>query len=230
MSKQLKDMGFEVTAADVDSDRFRYHDFIPFQSCALARPLPFADQQFDYVVLAEVIEHLRSPFFAVREISRVLKKDGILILSTPNVLNLGSRLRFLFEGAFDFFREPTLDCVQLNPGKLGEMHIVVWRYQELEYLLFENDLEVIQIDSDFLKPGARMLSLFLLPFLKLQCFLRRRRAAGNAGLAYRRIDHILFSPPLLYGRHLILKARKGLSDHSRRAHSSVGVIHAGAGA
>lgn len=59
--------------------------------------LPFEDNYFDYVILAEVIEHFWcSPLFCLKEIKRVLKKDGILIVTTPNVVNLTNRLKFLF--------------------------------------------------------------------------------------------------------------------------------------
>lgn len=207
-SANLKAMGFNVTAADMDRNRFRHHDRIPFKSCVLSEPLPFTNSAFDYVLFSEVIEHLRNPFFVTQEISRVLNKGGTLILTTPNILNLGSRMRFLFEGSFDFFREPTLDYTWLNPNNVQNMHIVVWRYQELEYLLFESGLNVKQVYTDLAKPNLKILSFFLLPLLKFHCYLRRKRSARKGGVNYGRVDKILFSRELLYGRHLILKATK----------------------
>lgn len=46
--------------------------------------LPFPNGSFDLVVSFEVIEHLADPKAYLGEISRILKKDGHLILSTPN--------------------------------------------------------------------------------------------------------------------------------------------------
>ena len=60
--------------------------------------LPYADASFDVVTATEVIEHLEDFRRIVREIQRVLKPGGVRVLSTPNVLNLNSRLRFLCFG------------------------------------------------------------------------------------------------------------------------------------
>lgn len=46
-------------------------------------PLPFAPATFDAVVMAEVIEHLPDDFGALGQIRRVLKDDGVLVLSVP---------------------------------------------------------------------------------------------------------------------------------------------------
>jgi len=46
--------------------------------------LPFDDGTFDYVIILEVLEHLKAPQSSLEEIQRVLKKGGIMIASTPN--------------------------------------------------------------------------------------------------------------------------------------------------
>jgi len=52
--------------------------------------LPFPDESFDAVLLSEVLEHLMySPLPMFREIRRVLRPGGILLLSTPNPAGLG---------------------------------------------------------------------------------------------------------------------------------------------
>ncbi len=50
--------------------------------------LSFKDGYFDYTFLLETIEHLEDPNKTLSEISRVLKKEGVLFLSFPNYLNL----------------------------------------------------------------------------------------------------------------------------------------------
>jgi len=58
-------------------------------------PLPFPSASFDVVVFTEVMEHLRFPGKALKELRRVLKPDGRLVGSVPNAFRLRNRWRFL---------------------------------------------------------------------------------------------------------------------------------------
>ncbi|MEQ9237480.1 methyltransferase domain-containing protein [Coleofasciculus sp. E2-BRE-01] len=50
---------------------------------------PFKDEEFDVVLFCEIIEHLLiDPVAVIQEIKRVLKPNGVLILTTPNVSRL----------------------------------------------------------------------------------------------------------------------------------------------
>jgi len=207
-SKRLSELGFDVTASDMDSGRFQYHSSIPFKISNLNDALPFPANTFDYALFLEVIEHIYNPLFVVEQISNIIKPNGLLILSTPNILNIGSRIRFFFEGNFDFFREPILDYHKIFPQALQNMHVVAWRYQELEYLLFKNNLRVEKTHTDLIKPQLRFLSFMLKPLIAMQCWKKERRALKKGGVDFRRINRILLSDELFLGRHLILQARK----------------------
>ncbi len=47
-------------------------------------PIDFADESFDYVISFQVIEHIKRDKDFVKEVSRVLRKGGKFIVSTPN--------------------------------------------------------------------------------------------------------------------------------------------------
>ncbi|MEQ1557914.1 MAG: methyltransferase domain-containing protein [Methyloglobulus sp.] len=57
--------------------------------------LPFDDHSIDMIICTEVLEHLSLGSYLVKEISRVLKKDGSGIISVPNIVSLKSRVRVL---------------------------------------------------------------------------------------------------------------------------------------
>ncbi|WP_155368174.1 class I SAM-dependent methyltransferase [Catellatospora vulcania] len=59
------------------------------------RPLPFGTGSLSAIVLGELIEHLVAPPAVLRELHRVLKPGGIVVLTTPNLATLQDRLRFL---------------------------------------------------------------------------------------------------------------------------------------
>lgn len=67
------------------------------------RGLPYEDGRFDIVTATEVVEHLEHYRQTLREVFRVLKPGGVCILTTPNILNLNSRLRFLWFGFWNLF-------------------------------------------------------------------------------------------------------------------------------
>jgi ubiquinone/menaquinone biosynthesis C-methylase UbiE len=55
--------------------------------------IPFADNFFDLVIMHEVLEHLPCPDKAIQEVARVLKKNGLFVLITPNILLRSSLFR-----------------------------------------------------------------------------------------------------------------------------------------
>ena len=57
---------------------------------------PYDDDHFDVVLFCEMIEHmLMDPLHTLREIRRVLKPGGVLVLTTPNVARLNNVMAVL---------------------------------------------------------------------------------------------------------------------------------------
>jgi 2-polyprenyl-3-methyl-5-hydroxy-6-metoxy-1,4-benzoquinol methylase len=55
--------------------------------------LPYKDNSFDCVIFAGVIQYVLDPKRAMKECYRVLKKDGILIISTINTNSLIKKIK-----------------------------------------------------------------------------------------------------------------------------------------
>jgi len=69
-------------------------DDIPFQ-IEDALHLSFDDEIFDGVISKDVIEHITNDEFFIAESLRVLKKGGVLFLTTPNRFRLTAIMRYL---------------------------------------------------------------------------------------------------------------------------------------
>ena len=65
--------------------------------------LPYPNNTFDIVTCTEVIEHLEHYRETIQEAYRVLKPNGTFVITTPNILNLKSRVRFLIFGFYNLF-------------------------------------------------------------------------------------------------------------------------------
>lgn len=50
----------------------------------LSNGIPFEDRQYDFVFCIEVLEHVPNPYDTMSEIHRVLRPEGVLVLSVPN--------------------------------------------------------------------------------------------------------------------------------------------------
>ena len=75
--------------------------------------LPFQPASFDVVLCGDTIEHLRGPRSVLENIRPLLRPDGRLILTTPNVANWAIRLGLLF-GRWQYTDRGILDRTHLH--------------------------------------------------------------------------------------------------------------------
>ncbi|MFH0955492.1 MAG: methyltransferase domain-containing protein [Candidatus Micrarchaeota archaeon] len=83
-----------------------------------AEKIPFEDKQFDSIMAGELIEHLHRPELFVQEAHRLLKKNGIMIITTPNRKSLINRLTRTYHASlhFSLFSIPELTAVLEKNG------------------------------------------------------------------------------------------------------------------
>jgi len=67
--------------------------------------MPFPDSSIMMITCIEIIEHIENQGHFIKELVRILKPEGILIITTPNVHSLEARIRFLLNGKLKQFDE-----------------------------------------------------------------------------------------------------------------------------
>ena len=109
LARPLLEKNVHVVGVDVGPGERLARELGEYHQCDLERPLeiPF-EREFDYVVCADVIEHIRNRTQLLRGARRYLKPEGRLIISTPNIALWFYRLS-LFVGRFEYGPRGVLD-------------------------------------------------------------------------------------------------------------------------
>ncbi len=184
---------------------------VPDQPVAIvdlnSEPLPFEDNRFTLVTCAETIEHLERYRETLREIHRVLKPDGVAVITTPNTLNLRSRLRYLAFGFASLFGPLQIDRRDVHSPR-GHINPVSWFY--LAHALLEAGFVDLNLTVD--RYQRRSLPLFALLFLPIkaaaaQAYRRECRKFKTIDERNDRIVKSMNSRDVLLGRTLVVTVR-----------------------
>ena len=113
--KMLLMMGYDVYGVDMDPNRISpglndcknrtYKIDIERSGWNLG------EKKYDIILFLEVMEHLHvNPFVVFDELENLIKKDGYLFLSTPNLLSMKNRInfvsgRYVFEHPFSVYEK-----------------------------------------------------------------------------------------------------------------------------
>jgi ubiquinone/menaquinone biosynthesis C-methylase UbiE len=104
IAERLFQKGYtNIHCADINAEFFKLNKKqFHFKTVDANQTLPYKQHFFDLIVSSETIEHLKNPHHFLSELHRILKPNGTIILTTPNVTNIFSRLYFLFRGRLAF--------------------------------------------------------------------------------------------------------------------------------
>lgn len=197
----------QMVAADIDPSAFEARE-VPFQAIDFNRPMPFEDGSFDLLYAIEVTEHLHRPYDFIAECHRLLRPGGWLVVSTPNVLELQSRLRYLLTGFWNLYQPPSTDPA--NAGRLCG-HVMPLHLAYYDFGLRRAGFSDISYHADRRRRGAQALYALLWPLLawRRARFAREVERYDAAVYAENRSVLALVNGPLaMTSRSLMFCARK----------------------
>lgn len=105
--------------------------------------IPYQDASFDKIVLSEVLEHIPDDLMALREVSRVLKKKGLLIITVPN-------------HNYPFLWDPVNKLLEFFTSKhishgfwagIWNMHLRLYKRNEIIELVRKANFEIEEIEN-----------------------------------------------------------------------------------
>ena len=153
LAKRLIDLGHEVSCCDLYPQIFKLGG-IEVKHGDLDGQLPYDDDSFDTVVCVEGLEHIENPANAIREFARLLKPQGTLVVSVPNIMNIEERLKWLFSGYTSHFKPLSAEARDAIAEEFGGMdeialHVNPIGYSEIRYLLekYGFAIESVHIDK-----------------------------------------------------------------------------------
>ena len=119
-SEKIAQLAKFVLAVDSDSSHWKASDInflkLDLDKVGFSQEIIEKYGRFDVVVAIEIIEHLENPFSFIRECRNLLQDEGLLLVTTPNVEAVNSRIMFLYKGRLIYFDEyATIRSAHITP-------------------------------------------------------------------------------------------------------------------
>ena len=160
LTQKLYEMAYDVSACDLFPEYYKYTK-VNCDKVDVTETFPYPDNTFDIVITVEVSEHILDHENFYRELNRILKSGGRLYISTPNILSMKSRMRFLFQG-FPYAFKP-LDLENHD----GLQHVASLSLDQYNYLAVKYNFHTAEYDTDKAQRTSVLLYRLLFPFIWL---------------------------------------------------------------
>lgn len=134
--RALKDIGFHLEGISSQNEKV---DGVVNLNIETDR-WPFPDSSFDLVLMTEVIEHLiGDPINYLSEIKRILKPNGLLLITTPNALKFQNLLLLLTHQNIYFPLEQLSQDIYFRHSREYSMSELVSILKKADFRLVQNE-------------------------------------------------------------------------------------------
>jgi SAM-dependent methyltransferase len=198
-----RNLGFEAVGGDINGE------LLDFVHCNMEQEFPFPSAHFDVVTCLEGIEHVISQDSLFTQLVRVTRPGGTIIVSTPNINNFYSRIKFLLTGTFGQFEPHQMRARTHEAVDLGHIHPISPQF--LTYLMHVRGAELELVKTDRLKRLAYApLYLVLWPLMHLctSRMLQQLKTQSHAYQPHGGYESMLSGWQLMWSRSTILIFKK----------------------
>lgn len=170
-TKKLFEAGYDVEACDLFPEIF-YYDKVKCEKADVTSSLPFSDRAFDAIVAMEIMEHVQDHDVFFKEAFRILKPGGSVFISTPNILSIKSRSRFLFTGFYYSFKP--LEIRNYD----GLQHVAAHTLDQYDYMAVKQGFNRATYSIDK-RQSTSLLLLWLWPIMWLMTKIKKTGSMHN---------------------------------------------------
>lgn len=154
ISKLAQEKDYNITVADISDQALNKAKRRGLETLRLDFNEDFSslNRKYDVIIAGEIIEHILDTKKFLDECNSILKDNGYLILSTPNLANFKDRIRFLFG------RMPR----QINPlHEYLKLHIRHFTYSSLRAVLTHSKFKILSFKSNYFTLGSDKRPFFI---------------------------------------------------------------------
>ncbi len=226
-SRILKEIGANPVPLDLFPEYFEVKD-IECNRANIKEGLPLKDNFADALICQEGIEHFSDQFNALKEFNRILKQDGLLLITTPNYSNIRAKLSYLLSESerFNSMMPPNeLDSIWMSKQDITSEiyfgHIFLIGIQKLRVLAKLSGFTIEKYHLTRIKPTSLILLPLFYPFILLSNWITyKKNMKKNKDYDYdtkKRIYGEIFkysiNPKILVGANLMVTFIKEQASH-----------------
>lgn len=188
MTKILKKKGCKVDIVEVD--RYSYEiakRYADFGICGSLDDISIFNKlrdKYDYIICADILEHLKEPKEVLKILIKKLKEEGEVVISIPNIAFWNMRKQLFFEGDFSY----------QDSGLMDRTHLRFFSVNNFKTLLVESGFTI----NNLIAAEARF------PF---EYSIRRIPLIGNIFIKLFK-EKIVYRWPNLTFYHYVIKAKR----------------------